>query len=313
MIQNRVIHFLTIILLFSVVIILTSCGSSRQTQPTPTDPAAAVEIIDSFGRTVRFTTPPKRIVSLAPNMTETLFLLGAGNTLVGRTDYCDYPPETANIPSVGSITNPNIEYVLSLKPDLIVGSTHFQKETLDALENLNIPVYLGIIYNDYEEIFSMITTLARIVGKSETAENIVADMRAKKAAIEAEAAKAVNKPRVYYVIDFGDAGDYTAGKGTFISTLIHSAGGINAGDDIEGWRYSVEALFRDEPDIILCGVGSSSTISNVKQRFIVTTPYNRLRAVREGRVYEIDNNILDRIGPRNIDGLEALAIIFNTQ
>jgi iron complex transport system substrate-binding protein len=108
------------------------------------------------------------------------------------------------------------------------------------------------------------------------------------------------------MISYGEAGDYTAGRGTFISSLIESAGGLNAGDDIEGWQYSVEALFRDEPDIILCG-----SLSGGGRQLAQTPPYNRLRAVREGRVYEIDNNLLDRIGPRNIEGMEMLAKIFH--
>jgi iron complex transport system substrate-binding protein len=272
---------------------------------------AVIQITDSFGRAVKLYEYPKRIVSLAPNMTETLFLLGAGNLLAGRTDYCDYPSAAAAVPSVGTITEPNLEHILSLKPDLIVGSTHFLKETLGALENLRVPVYLGIIYSDYEDVFSMIMTLASLVNKTAEAEKVVSGMRTRKAAVEDAVKKAKEKPRVYYLISFGEAGDFTAGKGTFISALIKSAGGINAGDDIEGWRYTVEALFRDEPDIILCGTLSGGVGSGSLEKLSQTPPYNRLAAVKAHRVYEIDNNLLDRIGPRNIEGLEMLAKLFH--
>jgi iron complex transport system substrate-binding protein len=266
----------------------------------------AVELADSFGRTVRLKEYPGRIVSLAPNMTETLFFLGAGDLIVGRTDYCDYPPEAAEIPSVGSITNPNIEYIMSLAPDLVVGATHFQKETLGELENLRIPVYLASIGEDYEEVFDMITNVSRIVGKTAEGRELAAVMRSRKDAVTQAVQGAVIRPRVYYMISFGEAGDFTAGRDTFISSLIKSAGGRNAGDDIEGWRYSVEALFREEPDIILCGPGAASPAELAR-----TPPYNRLRAVREGRVRGIDSNLIDRIGPRTIDGLEMLAKIFH--
>ena len=289
----------------TAAIALSGCGASRPADAGK-DTACAVEFTDSFGRTVRLNERPRRIVSLAPNMTETLFLLGAGGLLVGRTDYCDYPPEAFALPSVGTITDPNMEHILSLRPDLIVGSTHFQKETLDALENLGVPVYLGIIYNDYEEIFSMIVTLARIVGRDREAETLVTGMRARMAAVTEAVGRALGRPRVYYMISFGEAGDYTAGRGTFISSLIASAGGINTGDSITGWRYTVEALFHEEPDIILCGRGFLAKLKG-------TPPYNRLRAVREGRVYEIDNDLIDRIGPRNIEGMEMMAKIFHRE
>jgi iron complex transport system substrate-binding protein len=225
---------------------------------------------------------------------------------VGRTDYCDYPPQAAKIPSVGSITNPSLERIVSLAPELVVGSTHFQKETLSGLENLRIPVYLAVINDDYEEVFDMIMSLSRVVGKTGEARGLVDALRARKAAVEEAVRGASLRPRVYYMISFGEAGDFTAGRDTFIASLIKSAGGLNAGDDIEGWRYTVEALFREEPDIILCASGSGAA-----SRLARTPPYSRLRAVREGRVCEIDNNLVDRIGPRNIDGLEMLAKIFH--
>ncbi|MCL1818293.1 MAG: ABC transporter substrate-binding protein, partial [Spirochaetaceae bacterium] len=109
------------------------------------------------------------------------------------------------------------------------------------------------------------------------------------------------------------AGDYTAGRGTFIASIIESAGAINAGDDIEGWRYSVEALFREEPDMILCGHGTGGAGNGTPAELRRTPPYNRLRAVREGRVYVVDNDLLDRIGPRNISGLEMLAKLFHRE
>jgi iron complex transport system substrate-binding protein len=298
-------HFF-VLLITLAFFVFAACAPRQEKTSGEGGRGFAVQLTDSFGRTVSLAEYPQRIVSLAPNMTETLFLLNAGALVVGRTDYCDYPPQAERIPSVGSITAPSIEGVISLRPDLVVGSTHFQKETLQALENLNIPVYLGIINSEYEEVFDMVMTLGRITGRTGVAENIVRGMRERKKTVEDAVRGAAHKPRVYYVISFGDAGDYTAGRGTFISALIKSAGGLNAGDDIEGWRYSVEALFREEPDIILCGA-----LGGDARRLAETPPYNRLRAVREGRVYGIDNNLLDRIGPRNIDGLEMLAKVFH--
>jgi iron complex transport system substrate-binding protein len=287
------------------ILTLTACEKSARGGGGQTPNPHRIEITDSYDRKIQLETLPSRIVSLAPNMSETLFLLGAGELLAGRTDYCDYPPQITAIPTVGSITNPSIEKIISLKPGLIVGSTHFQKETLQALENLKIPVYLGIIHSSYEEVFSMITHLGKLTGKTAEAEKIIASMRQRKTAIEETVKKAPSRPRVYYMISYGEAGDYTAGRGTFISSLIASAGAINAGDDIEGWRYSTEALFHNQPDIILLGKGASPA------QLAKTPPYSSLTAVREGRLHEIDNDLIDRIGPRNIEGLEMLAKIFH--
>jgi iron complex transport system substrate-binding protein len=314
--KELIAHNIIALLVILASLVFAACAPRQGKSAGESGGGYAVEVNDSFGRTVRLKEYPQRIVSLAPNMTETLFLLGAGSLVAGRTDYCDYPPEAAKIPSVGSITAPGIEHIISLRPGLIVGSTHFQKETLETLENLGVPVYLGIIQNGgyYEELFDMIMTLAKLVNKTGEAEKIVNDMRERKARVERAVRNAVYKPRVYYMISCGEAGDYTAGRGTFISALIKSAGGLNAGDDIEGWKYSVEALFRSEPDIILCGMssgGGPDAASLAKLRS--TPPYNRLAAVREGRVYEVDNNLLDRIGPRNIEGLEMLAKVFHRE
>ena len=156
----------------------------------------------------------------------------------------------------------------------------------------------------------MIATLSLIIGKEREANALVDNIRGRKTAIEEAAARITNRPRVYYMISFGDAGDFTAGRGTFISSLIASAGGINTADSIAGWQFTVEALFHEEPDIILCGSGAGGMGGGSLEALRRTPPYNRLRAVREGRVYIVDNNLLDRIGPRNIEGLETLARIF---
>ena len=282
-------------------------GCSRPAEKkAPARVSGAVKLQDSYGREVLPPENVRRVVSLSPSTTEILFALGAGDLVVGRTDYCNFPPEAKKAASVGNLTNPNIEKIASLRPDLVVASDHFQKDTLTLLEALKLPVYVGRVRKSYDEVYGLVLDLGKLVGKGSEAERLTLDMKTRIGRIESLAGRAEKKPKVYYAISFGDEGDYTAGRTSFLSYLIRTAGGLNLGDAIEGYRYSVEALFKDEPDLLLVAANKDA-----KKRLAASVPYNRLKAVKEGRVYEIDADLLERIGPRNVDGLEALAKVFH--
>ncbi len=281
--------------------------------PAPGEPARGESVPgealrDSYGREVVPPKRPRRIVSLSPSTTEIIFALGAGNLLAGRTDYCNYPPEARKIESVGGLTDPSIEKIAGLGADLVVASDHFQQDSLKLIEALKIPVYVARVRKNYDEVYGLVRDLGRLVGKSAEAEALAEDMRSRIARVEAAVRAVPKRPKVYYVISFGEEGDFTAGKDSFLAYFIRTAGGTNLGDGIEGYRYSAEGLFRDEPDVIVVGAGKDA-----KRRLSGTVPYNRLRAVREGRVHEIDPDLLERIGPRNVEGLEALAGILHPE
>ena len=123
-----------------------------------------------------------------------------------------------------------------------------------------------------------------------------------------EKVKDVSRPRVYYVVGFGEAGDFTAGGDTFIGTIIEMAGGDNVAKDLQGWQYSLEKLIEQDPDIIIC-----SKYYDAKAGIEQAQGYKDLRAVKEGRLLEIDNNLLDRQGPRLADGLEELAKLIHPE
>ena len=265
-------------------------------------------VYDSYQRPVRFNRVPSRIVSCAPNMTEILFFIGEGKRLVGRTDWCNWPEEVKNIPSVGGLQDPSIETIVSLQPDLVLASSHFQKETLQILESLRIPVFVGVVHRQYAEVFDLIRKLGALLREEEKATRKAEELSRRIERIRTQTQPLSPKPTVYYMISFGDEGDYTAGKDTHISQLIRWAGGINIADDITGWRYSREALILKNPDIILVGKGR-----NAPEQLKGLAPYRSLRAVQEGRVYEIDNDLIDRMGPRNIEGLLDIVHILHPQ
>ena len=101
--------------------------------------SAGIDLSDSKGRQVSLYAYPEKVISLGPNITETVFALGKEDLLIGRTDWCNYPEEALDIPSIGTLQEPNLEIIISMQPDLVIGSTHISQETVSSLENLGIP------------------------------------------------------------------------------------------------------------------------------------------------------------------------------
>lgn len=260
-----------------------------------------LKMADSYQRKVTINKEPLRIVSVAPNITEIIFALGKGRILVGRTNYCDYPVEVGKVELIGGLMDPNIEKIVELNPEIVIASTHFQKASLKKLEDLGISVVVLSGQESFAGVYATISKVGQIVNANLEAEAIVLKMR-KKVALITTKVKGARKPKVYYVAGYGRTGDYTAGRNTFIGSLIEMAGGDNVANDTKGWQYSIEELLEKDPEIIIC-----SKYFGTKKGIETTTGYKDLKAVKKKRLFEIDNNLLDREGPRLADGLEALA------
>ena len=261
---------------------------------------AEISVIDRYGREVALDGPAERIVSLAPGITETVFALGYGDRLVGRTSYCDYPPETGGIPVAGTLSEPDIEVVLAMDPDLVVASTHFTEESLRLLESVGLTVAVLKGERSFDGIYDgVIRPLSHLLGDPEAGERLVAAMESTVEDARAKAARRQRSPTVYYVVGFGEGGDWTAGGGTFIGRMIALAGGENIAEDVDGWSYSLEALVAGNPDVILVP-------ERFVDRFVVTPIYADLRAVREGHVYGVDEDAFSREGPRIAEAFVSL-------
>lgn len=260
-------------------------------------------ITDSKNRDVTITSEPKTVISVAPSITETIYSLEAGEIIVGRTDFCDYPPEVNTIPSIGTLYEPNIEKIVELNPDILFASTHFQNEILQKLEEANITVIIIQEEGTLEGVFSGISQIGKIINKKKKANLLIKDMKARIDIVKNSIPD--NKPTVYYVVGFGEYGDYTAGGDTFISQLIELAGGINLAKESIGWTYSLEKIIEGNPDIVIC-----SEYYGTPEEIKKATGYKDLPAIQNGNLYPIDNNLLDRAGPRVVEGIEALYEIF---
>ncbi len=300
----------SIVILIFAAAFLFGNGRVEENAPVPEKTAGqpqnqVISVTDSYGRTITLDSPAKTIVSVAPSVTETVFALGKGALLAGRTDYCDYPAEAASVQSIGSLMEPNIEKIAEINPDIVIASNHFKKESAEKLENLSIKVLILNENKTFKGAYETIRDIARITGAEDKAEEIIAGMQ--KTVDEVKKAVAgKDKPTVYYMIGFGEYGDYTAGGDTFIGQMIEMAGGDNIAKNVNGWSFSLESLIEADPDIVVV-----SKYWNMKQNFIKADGYKELTAVKEGRVHEIDANLLDRQGPRLAEGLKALAEIIH--
>jgi iron complex transport system substrate-binding protein len=286
---------------------LTACGSSSSTgvQTGSSTETYPVEITDSYGDVITLESEPQRVVSVAPNLTELMYKLDAGDKLVGRSDYCDYPDEVLEVESVGSLYTPDIEKIISLEPDVVIVSTHFDEENTKKLEELDIPVITLYEENDVTGVYDMITTLGAAMNRTDEAAECVSEMQATIKEVT-DAVEGEEKPSVYYVVGFGEYGDYTAGGDTFIGGLIELAGGDNIASDVSGWSITLEEIVEADPSIIIISEDS-------KDAFMSDSNYADLTAVKEGNVYTIDTNMLDRQGYRNAEGVKALAEIFHPE
>ena len=188
---------------------------------------------------------------------------------------------------------------------MVLTSTHFSDENAEKLNELDMKRLSLYDEADMEGVYNMITTLGEVLNRQEKAAKLIADMQETVATVK-DQVNGLDTPSVYYVVGFGDGGDYAATGDTFIHGLIETAGGNNIAKDATNWSYTREKLIEADPDMIVVRKGQ-------KEEFSSTEGYKELTAVKEGHVYEIDNNLLDRQGYRNAEGVMELAKIFHPE
>jgi iron complex transport system substrate-binding protein len=300
--MKRLISMAVVIL----AVILAACGHPAPVPPTavptsaPTEVAITVE--DGVGNILTFESAPQRIISLAPNHTEVLYALGLGDRVVGVTEYCNYPPEAAEKPKVGDFVNTDLELVVGLEPDLVLATTMHMAETVPAIQERGIPVFV-LDPQSVASVMDEIRTLGRITGREAAADALVADMQARIDAVQ-QKVKDAPRPKVFW--ELGPE-LFTVGPNTFVNDLINLAGGENVAADADTpWpQLSVEAIILKDPDVIvLADHNYGQTVEMVKER----PGWEDIAAVKEGSIIEITNDdIVSRPGPRLVEGLEFLA------
>ncbi len=283
------------LLIITILIVATGCNRSTLNSNKET-----YKYTDDYGTTVNVPAYPQRIVSLSPAVTEIMFAIGADSMLVGRTDFCTYPPQAAQIENIGGISNLNIEKVLSRKPDLIISGSMVPQKVVKQFEDMCVPLVCVIEKTEFNGLFNNIKAIGNLVGHSDEAialnQKLLNELNELK--LDGDC-NLENRPTVYYVVGFGSGGNFTAGGNTFINDIISMAGGSNIAAESKGWTFSVEALMDADPDYILIRAEDSA-------RFCHTTPYSNLTAVKKGHLIALENGILDLQVPRNIELLRRL-------
>ncbi|MEW6615385.1 MAG: cobalamin-binding protein [Thermodesulfobacteriota bacterium] len=260
--------------------------------------------VDEMGRRVDIPSDPKRIVSLAPSITETLYFLNVGKRIVGVTEFSSYPDEAKRKPNVGSYINLNIEKIISLKPDLIIGiADGNKKESVDTLERLGYSVY-AINPRCVKDVFQTIYNIGRITGCVGRANRLINELKNRVNYVESRT-RGIERPRVFFQIGINPV--VTVGKDTFHNDLIKMAGGLNVSgsDKVKYPQYSMEQILLNAPDIII--ISSMQRGGGFERKKKEWMKWKNIPAVKNGRIYIIDSDLVDHPSPRIIDGLEELA------
>ncbi|MEW6509665.1 MAG: cobalamin-binding protein [Bacteroidota bacterium] len=269
---------------------------------------AQVSVVDDIQRTIALRSPASRIVSLAPSITESLFAIGAGDRVVGVTDYCDFPAEARRKPRVGGMINPNIEAVAGLKPDLIVMSMEGNvRDDYRRLAGLGFPVFVTNP-RTLEGIYRSLTQLGTLTGCADSAVKVVDRLRARERDLRATAGR--GGVRTLLVVSLQPL--IVAGRNTFIHELLEAAGGVNLAAYARGNypTYSRETVIANNPDVILI---TSDAISDVYRLPAMFPEWKIVSALRHKRVYRVDSNLVTRPGPRALDALASLVHLLHEQ
>ena len=265
--------------------------------------------VDDMGRKLFLAKHPTRIISLAPSITEMLFAIGLNDEIVGVTEFCDYPPQALEKPKVG-YAQPNLESVVALQPDLVLAPKSFMRvDLLKKLEQLKIPTFIFDPHT-VKEIMGHIQLLGRMVGRSQEANKEVARLR-KEISTLSQRLDGRPRPSMLYVLNSDPL--ITVGPGSFIHRLIELAGGRNAAEQASAPypRLNIEEVLRQNPDILVFPVGRFEGIPQAEQdRW---KRWDTLAAVKHDRLFQVQSDLLNRPGPRVVEGLKLLVKILHPE
>jgi iron complex transport system substrate-binding protein len=285
------------------LVVATACSRDTSKPFSKSEnPTVTRQVVDEAGRKVTVPLKIDRIVSLAPNLTEIVYAVAAGDSLVGDTEYCDYPAAAKQVAKIGDTMHPSVERIIALKPQLVLVSTASQLEAFTKqLDEQGIAVYVTNPRN-LDEVFHSIETLGDLLGHRDWAVTVAQELRSRAATVEV-AMRPVDPVKVFYQVSGEPL--YTIGRDAYLTDLVHRAGGVSVTADVPGAfpRFSDEAALAARPEaIILPSGGTMGTANSTVAPALKNSP-----AALQDRVYKINDDHLSRPGPRLVDGLEEMA------
>ena len=274
-------------------------------EPEAEDTASAVTLTDMTGREITLDAPAERVVALTASDCEILYALGAGDLLVGRGEYCDYPAEVFDVASVKSGSETNIEEIVALEPDVLITSAMDQDQDVIAkIEEAGIKV-VECYAQDIEGVYTSIALIGKVIGRDSEAESLIAQM--KEGFEQIAANKVEGEKTVYFEVSPLQWGLWTAGKNTFMDEIATMMGLTNCFSDVEGWgEISQEQVIERNPDYIVTismyyGEGPTPV-----EEILGREGWGELTAVKNNAVLNLADNELSRPAPRLLDGAKAL-------
>ena len=283
-------------------ILLATLGAGcTQLSSNQTTQSGGITVTDDAGRTVTVAQTPHRIISLAPSITEDLFALGLGGKVVGDTTYDNYPPAAVNITKVGGFSSPSIEKIVSLNPDIVFASSLENNTLLSTLSGYGIPTVV-INPTSLTGILNDLSLIGKVTGSTGNSSALVANLTQK---MTANSISVASHPRVLYLVWYDPI--MSAGADTFEGDIIAHAGGINVAQlaNVSGYgTMSKESIVALNPSVIIANSAMNSTaVQQVKSDPALAT----VDAVKNGKIYILDSDIISRPGPRAFDALEQIA------
>ncbi len=285
-----------IIIYICIAVLITACGGQRVASDRSS--ANTTTVTDDIGRTVTIAAPAERAISLAPSITEMVFAAGAGDRLVGVTSFCDFPAETSAIAKVGDTQSPNIESIVALRPQLVLVSTASQLESfMNVLEQQNIAVYV-LDVKGLDDVSRGLRALGEIFGTKEESDQKAAEIERR---TNAFTVKPPDPETSKVFLQISAEPLFTIGADSFLTDLIARAGGESVTREVPGGypKLSKETALAMKPDVIVL---SDSEDNRDPNPVFANSP-----AVKNGRVYRINADIISRPGPRLVDALEEMS------
>ena len=282
---------------------LTDAPSDQTTLET-TEGSMSVNVTDMAGREIVLDKPAEKVVALTASDCEILYAIGAGDKLVGRGEYCDYPAEVASLPFVESGAETNIEQIIALDPDVVIMNTMAQtKEQVAALENAGITVVANNAVT-IDDVYTSITLLGAITGKDSEAASVITDMKSVFDNID-QSSENTGKT-VYFEVSPLEYGLWTAGKGTFMDEIAGLLGLTNIFADVDGWgEVSQEQVIERNPDYIVTIAMYSGEGTSPVDEIAGREGWQNISAVKNGMIYNADSNEISRPGPRIANAAKA--------
>ncbi len=264
-------------------------------------------VVDDRGEALQISQPARRIISLTPGVTETLFAIGAGDQVIAVTDYCNYPEEAKTKQKIGGVINPNIEAIVALEPDLIVLSMEGNvREDFTKLKQLNLALFVTNP-RTLPGIHKSLLDLGMLTGHKAEAQSVVASMREHEDSIVFRGME-WKKRGILLLVSLQPI--IVAGGGTFLDHLISLAGGVNlAANAATAYpALSREAIVGYHPETIIVMSDAIGDLANFSAMY---PEWKHVPAVQNGKVFSIDSDISSRPGPRAVEALEKLFSIIH--